>query len=173
MQRNKRQKQQQNLIHWRKKYKRRKRRKEAHKGIKMNFDVCDRTGSCFSGLVMRLSTNLFLEFKILCFTRQLATFQKERRDLYRNSMRCVFPIALRTFSNARENLNTCENFLNWNHCLFCLFSLYERFPRLSCQNRVWFEWRKDFRMVTPNPSNKSFKSFHHLKPSRLKFMTAW
>lgn len=163
-----------NLIHWRKKSKRRKRRKEAHKGIKLNFDVCDRTGSRFSGLVMRLSTNLFLEFIILHFTFISTVSSIQSNKEICAGIWCVFPIALRTFLLQKEKYlwtrakfyesksspdDSIKNFFS----RFVYFLFTKKISEiLSKSNLIWMEEsrRKELKTVTPNPSNKSFHRFN-------------
>lgn len=135
--------------------------------------MCDRTGSRFSGLVMRLSTNLLLEFIILHFTSISTSSSKRKKkisSLCRNLMRVSN--CPTHFSSERKYLWTRAKFYELKsspdsikNSLAFVYLFFERdfWDFLDDVNSIWIdEWRG---MATPNPSKNLFKSFHYFKPS--------
>lgn len=102
------------MIHWWNV--KRKRRKEAHKGIKMNFwCVWQNRKSLLwvSNAPFNESLSWIYNSSLHFFFRQAAA--NEKIFSFSAGIRCVFPIALRTFPVKENIYEHVRNFMNRNH----------------------------------------------------------
>lgn len=122
---------------------RRDEKKRSTQGHKSEFLMCDRTGSRFSGLVMRLSTNLSLSLVSWIYNSSLhvSTTADFPFETFSIGIWCVFPIALRTSSSSERKYLWTRAKLRMmlslrNFFVFCLF-VFLRF-----HFSIDFEWRR-------------------------------